>query len=427
MQDILGLRLVKCAVKEKSLDIAQLHSLSINDVYDVAKAAWGYCVEFLTQQGDWPELHVVEEKVGFKFPDFDDNYTWVANEVRQRSLAKNLREYFETAAEMLQENNPDGAFSALKETIFKLQGISDVGKKYIYRDTFESRFKIYEDRKAGKFDGVPCPWDTIQQGTMGFANGTLTSILARTNTGKSWTCCHISNHVASAGKKVLLATLETPSMSMGRRIDSLHFKLPFQGVLTGRLPEAFEDKWRVDITYSDPAKTDIVIVDKKSIRRVSDLIAVTYEVQPDIVIVDGAYRLEASGQTKGAWEATKQIVDNLQLAAETTNVPWVITSQYGADERGGTEHREGQPMRSNAAKYGKEFAINVDMCLGIQHTRAQRDLKVMELHVIKLREGAGISIPDIIYLNWKLDPFPDFSEIKDENSSDQSDFGEVDY
>lgn len=418
MSDGLGNRLLLGAISRKSFDVFKKYKISRSDLLDDAKQGYDFIIEHITKYGDFPTLRVFIEQ--FKLdPSFEelDSPEFLADSVRKRSMQNRLIGLLERSSEKLQDLDPDGAFEELRQNLFTLRDYSELQDPAKFKEEREARYRFYETSKEETvFEGVTVPWKSLETAILGFSNGTLNVALAMTSTGKTWLSCILARHAMLEGKKVLFVSLETPADKIHRRIDAIHFKLPARDHMQGSLSDEVENSWKSRLTEDIPG--DIITVDKKSVSTVADTLSLVNESRPDFVIVDGAYRFKASARS--AWESAAAIVRDLQLAAEFTDIPWFVTSQLGSATDTGAQPKPGTPMRAWSARYAKEFAIDPDTVIGLRQSTDQRVLNVMEVHIMKIRDGFGSNAVEMFNIHWNPRDM-DFSEIVEDSDSFDSD------
>lgn len=200
-------------------------------------------------------------------------------------------------------------------------------------------------------------------------------------THNSWLLCIIANHCLELEKKVLFVTLEMSSPRMQKRIDSIRYQIPFKMI---RNAEMEEEEYQY-LLEEDEGGGDILFADKTMVQRVSDVTALVLEHKPDIVLIDGGYRFKGSGGS--SWEATRSVVEELQLTAESTDIPWVVTTQAGDSSETGKEKKRGPKMRLWNARYGKEWVIDPDVVIGLYQDEDLRLIKSSEIYTLKMRDA----------------------------------------
>ena len=386
MSDELGKRLVRALITEKDLSLLTGAGVNETQFFDDAKIVFDWSLQFFRSTKEWPSVKQVEENTGILLPDSADALVYVVDLVRKRSLAKTLETEVKTVIKQLESRDPDEALRLLKQAAVKqsnqLTGVAS------FRGSGPDRYLKYQKLQTiGRLEGVPTPWQKLNDAILGWANGQLHVVLARQNIGKTWSVCIFADYALSLGRKVLVISLEMPVSRIERRLDALHYKIPFGDIRDVEIDMVTELRWKHQLQNTTSGRGDILIVDKQLVRYVSDAAALVFEHKPDLVFVDGGYRFEAKGRNDD-WESSKQIVAELQRTAETTNIPWIVTTQQGDVSK--NTRMEAQD-RAFKVKYAKEWVINPDVVIELWQDEDMRILRQMEWKLLKEREAKGES------------------------------------
>jgi hypothetical protein len=402
--DALGLRLVRSLLEEQSLGELTKQNVSGSDLLHDAKKAFEWVMDYLAKNGSWPTVKITEENVKITFNTTVDPLNYIADTVRKRSLSRHIESGMEEAIKCITDRDPDKAVSVLQAAVLTRNLQSGTTREVkSYADRSKDRATGYETRHTtGGLLGIPTPWKKLDDLLMGWVNGELIVVIAMQNTGKSWWLCVVADHLRKQGKKVLFLTLEMAAERIETRLDAIALKMPFSKMRKADFnpTELALVKSGLDALSAGPG--DILVVDKILARTVADLNALVVQHKPDIVLVDGGYRFESPGKDNGNWESTKKIVADLQYSAESSAIPWIVTTQYGdADETGKTP-KKGPKMRAWGVRYGKEWVINPDVALGLYADEDIRLLEQMEICPMKLRD-AGDDDRSPFRINWNTE------------------------
>ena len=401
--DNLGRRLIKAIIATEDLSGLKRHQIDRDDLLEEARAALDFVTNFVFEQGEYPSVAVVEENIRVPLPSDTDAFDYIADKVRKRSLAGKLEKTLEATITKIDQRDPDAALDHLVGSALELKSHSVAGSVTSYNTSGESRAESYSAAKAlGGVVGMPTMWPTINHSIQGWVDGCLHVIAGMTGTGKTWVSCISANHAAHVlGKRVLLVTMEMSAPRITRRIDALHHKIPF-GVLRDAEMDTFtEERWKSNILQAPAdAHPDILVADKKIVRTVPDISALVYEHHPELVIIDGGYRLEAHGSSNN-WDKTVKVVGGLQDAAEMSILPWVVTTQLGDSNETGAAKTSDNHVRGWNVRYGKEWTIDPDVLLGLYQDDDLRLVKRMELHTLKMRDADKIKPK--CYIEWDMD------------------------
>lgn len=398
--DALGKRLVRALLEEKNLSILTEGSVTAADLFEDGLDAYNWVLEYFNTRGEWPTPKMVEENTAIALPDEKEPLSYVADLVRQRTLGRSIEKDLRRAAEMLEGRKADAALEIMCESAMRHNSKRLVTKATSYREGSHERVKAYTGLAPKKgFVGVPTPWMFMNKAIQGWVNGTFNVVTAMQNTGKTWFACVTAEEALKVEERVLFVSLEMSVQRIARRIDAYRHKIPF-----GKLRDADidDDKgmgWMDSILKDKEGKGDIIFADKQLVKTVGDVVALVYEHKPTLVVIDGGYRFQVPGKSKGQWDQTVQIVHELQISAERTDIPWVVTTQQGDSSETGKAVKRGPHMRAWNVRYGKEWVIDPDVVIGLYADEDLRLIKMLEVHILKMRDNDGDS-SIMSKINW---------------------------
>ena len=389
--DSLGRRLIRALCSEKSFEPLAEKGFESSWIYDEAREAYDWIKNYVAEYGKFPVALLVEEAIGHELPDEVDSLGHVVDQIRRRRLSSDLEKPLEEAIAHIEKRDPDTAVELLTDSIFKIRAStgSSSSKLVSYRESGKDRFDDYRRVKEKEgLEGIPTKWPRLNKSIEGWVNGSFNVVAAIANTGKSWWLCIAADHAERIlKKKVLFVTLEMSTPKIARRLDAIRYKLPFGKLRGCKLEEVDEKYYETGLSdLSVSTESDLLIADKNCVRTVNDVLGLVHEYNPDIVFVDGGYRFE-SNKGGGHWEKTLNVVTELQINAERTNIPWVVTTQFGDSEETGKEKKKGKHVRAWNVRYGKEWFIHPDVLIGLYQDEDLRLTRMMETHVLKVREA----------------------------------------
>ena len=424
--DNLGKRMVRSLLEHKETSVLSEYRITREDIFEDAGLSYDWIFEYIRERGKWPTVVAVEENCMIELPDEAEDITYVCDLVRKRSLAKSLERDLSEAARCLDSRNPDEALRRIGEASLQHRKKLVTKNKIVsYRESGADRIKTYDELKSfSGYRGVETPWKQLDSVIQGWVDGTFNVITAMQNTGKTWFLVVSAIHALSLGKRVGFVTLEMTSQRVARRLDAVKYELPFRLLRDGDLDVPSEEEWRSSIERDTKGDGDILIADKQLIRSVDDATSFVLEYKPDIIFIDGGYRFQTTGR-RGAWEQQLEIVRDLQISAEATGIPWIVSTQQGDANETGREKKRGPHMRAWSVRYGKEWVIDPDVVIGIYANEDLRIIKQLEVHCLKMRDNAGDSVGQF-NIHWDTQKM-NFAEVESSDSLDDSDEGLVDF
>lgn len=412
MEDPIGNDLIAAILNDNKLPEIKVEESDLNFS---ARDAFKFINGYLTEYGSFPPEKLVVEEVGIQLPLMFPDANATAERIRRRTLSKRISDQINRAVDALEEGDPDKSLvflDALKEEKSRVRSVP-----VSFRESGDLRYQAYlESQKQQGLDGFRTPWPTLNKSILGFNRGEFHCIAAYFGTGKTYVSCILANDMLNQGARTLLVTMEMPSHRVMRRIDSIRNKIPFSLMRRAELGEALEDAWKQNLIADKVGDGDILVADKKIVRNVMDIRDLCNDYQADAVIIDGGYRLEGR-RNRNRWESGAEVIEDIQLSAEATRAPWVVTTQMGDSNEVKGKSGKGGP-RAWGVRYNKEWLIEPDGVFILNQTEAERELGVMNIYIEKVREGVPEGLENPYFtINWDMVKM-DFTEISEEDEGD---------
>lgn len=410
-EDLLCLRTVK-SILVNNPTVQALAEAEITEDHFLgatAKDQFKWLVSYRATHGSWPSEAAFESTFVQLPSAAAEPLTYLSEELNNRKKSIELTAVLKRAAEQLDLRKPDAAMLELS-TILTSKTYQPKKKILSFKEGIPNRTAEYDAVKAaGGPKYLKTPWPTLD-GKIQMSNGSFVVVLAPANTGKSWLACILANYWMQEGKKVLFITMEMAAARMMLRLDSLRYKVPFGKLRDSNLDPPEETSWKTQSAADFTALVgDILVYDKLLVRTVFDVFSLVQRHSPDAVVIDGGYRFEPENKKSAGWEASSKIVGDIQLYAELSGVPWVVTTQYQLEDKKAVKPGE-HPLQVAGVKYAKEWIINPDTVIGMWASEFDRAMKKMLLVVMKCRDHDGIASDSQIPINWNLEDM-NFTEL----------------
>jgi replicative DNA helicase len=198
------------------------------------------------------------------------------------------------------------------------------------------------------------------------------------------------NVTASRPAKVLTITTEMLKEDVKERMDAIYSKLSYTGIVSGTLGMHIEDQYKIALDGLK-GKNPLWIVTRKRVKDIQDIPIIVEEMQPDIVFLDGLYKLKVEGaRFKSTWEKVTEIADELDLISKTKGVRIVATTQFnrGAVKASGAKKGKKIPMAGleNLA-FADALGMNPDVILGVISSKDMKENNEAILQLIANRRG----------------------------------------
>ena len=221
-------------------------------------------------------------------------------------------------------------------------------------------------KEGGLVYDIPWPWRPLQEATGGIEPGTFNVIYGRPKSTKTWRLLQIAATAREANKRVLLVSCEMQEKIMLRRIAAIDCELDYTHLKKGLLSKEEEDLYLAYLEQQEKMQFESEIIvtmlsDDTSSRTVSALRAKIEQHEPDLILIDSAYKMvdEQTGRRDSKPETIRNLTNDLQHLAGTSRLPMVITSQAN---RAGEKARQGTTVD---AAFSDSFGMDCDLMLRV--------------------------------------------------------------
>lgn len=289
-----------------------------------AKVAWKFIVDYREQYGgEMPSAGLIYENSGsmIKPPPEEDRVAlpYLVDKLFERHEFKSISHGMSLASAALENGEQTTARDELLRLADHLRS-DRMSQLQIHTlgEVAPEVLAMYELVKSGK-TGVPFPWQTMTDMTLGMWPGTLTFFVARPGVGKTWTAVIMAMHAWKEAKlKVLVVSPELQRVELGERFVSTYGQFAYKDMVSGTLGDLAEQKLiQVTKDLYGGAGDGLYILDDED-RLNSDYIEQAIDsVQPDLVMIDSLYmlRVEMGKMKSGAGSKG----DRMERVVETVN------------------------------------------------------------------------------------------------------------
>jgi replicative DNA helicase len=406
----LDLALVSAILTEgrAAYDRAVARGIAPEKLQGEGATAFAFLREYLKDnQRSWPTADLLVGKTNILVDVPDNSADFFIKEVLNRNLYITLQDGVETAVNHLRKIKPEDAFRSL-ETL-----VSNVRAEQAVSSQVESVFKLgpqikdfYERIKNGE-RGIQTPWPSVNDATYGFWPEDLVLFVARIGVGKTWTAILTALHAwrspvpgTDEHCRVLFITTEVSQMRVGMRLYAAMERLPYGEFTHGRL--TFLQEERLFKLIDDNFERDGFFITGGDFDfRMESVQQAIEHCNPNIVVVDGAYLLQAEGDSRT--ERMAATFNEMKRMAKRKHVPIVITTQLN---RGAAKKGDADSVELDNIALSDVGGWNADLVFALIQSDEQREQRQMAFKPLKVREGAGK--PFVV--NWDFDRM-DFSEL----------------
>lgn len=206
-------------------------------------------------------------------------------------------------------------------------------------DKIKDRYK--KTKEADGVTGIPWPWDSLTEESLGMQPGELIIWYGRHKTMKTWMALYAGvNAYLAHDKRVLVFTWEMPPEALLFRAASIMAGIDYRKWRKSQLSEREEagvfcllDKLR------DMEKDAINRRDKPSLvvcttvgEAGGGVVGVRHKIEeymPDLVVIDGVYNMRDDRDKKRSmkWHPQANIIRDVQQTANDYKIPIIVTTQ----------------------------------------------------------------------------------------------------
>lgn len=279
-----------------------------------------------------------------RYPAFQRAYTndsvaTLCEQLHQERMRLQLK----TLAEQLYviaEQDPRGGIDLIRENAALLASQHETTDDLLMSDAYEPLKKEY-DLVAGGHGllGIPWPWDIVNQETQGLQGGQFVVLYGRPKNMKTWVGLAIAAHAYKfARQRVLVVSMEMKGVDIQRRAASVCAQVDYFKLRKAQLQPADRERYFSWLQFlkdgeknagTHEGHTPAFMATSGIGGGVGMVRAKIYEFKPDLIIVDGLYRMR-DDRTKTRsidWKNVTNVVQDLNETAKSLNLPIIGITQ----------------------------------------------------------------------------------------------------
>lgn len=367
-----------------------------------ARTAWEFLVKHRREYGQIPSKQVILQTLPIDLTsELPDKTAVFLDALFGRRLHNVLQEGIVELDKKLKARQPLEAVELYQEihrkitreklTTSKVESLLALGREVV---------DYYDQVKAG-MRGIPTPWPTMDDQTMGWWPEDLIVFVGRLGVGKTWTLILVAHKAWQEGKRVLVASTEMNKLKMAMRFFALHFKVSYEDLRKGRLGEFVEEKFKSGV-MSLLADQGIWIIGGDFDYSIDNLEGACEDCNAELAAIDAPYLIRNTG--KDRHERVSNTFDDFKRIGKRRKMVVVTNTQFNR------QAKTGQESTISAENVGVTDVAgwNADVMYGLTQTDEERQNLLMGIKSIKIREG----VPKHFKSHWDL-KLMDFSEVRD--------------
>lgn len=361
------------------------------------KLAFDFVCDYYQTYGALPPTDIILAKTGVAL----DTSTKVADvgyyitEIVDGHLQVQLKEHLDASTKLLAQWKPKEAFAQLEDSLRKIRSSQIVGSKVVPISSLaKAVWARYELIESGA-TGILTPWPLMNQATLGFWPQDLILFVARVGIGKTWTQAQLALKAWNDGHRVLFATTEMKPERIAQRIYALKMGINYTEFTHGKLGAFARESVKAQLMEAAQGLTEdlLHVVGGDFDFQIGNFEAAIDQVQPKLVLLDGAYLLRVAGANR--IERAANAFDELKRLANRMSVPIVVTMQFNREVKA----NQANTVKTESIALTDVASWNADLIYGLIQTEDMKAEKKVIFKNLKAREGVG----EDFECNWDLD------------------------
>lgn len=376
---------------------------------------------FALKYGKLPSFEAVLSETGLSLTKPADTAEYYRDKLRDVYVDQELRQ---TITKVVQQHldkggdelpDPNGALTLMAEEVMKLTAIRYGADVFDLRDAIDMVTQAFIAKKKGETElGIELGWPTLDAMTAGLTKGDLISFASRPGMGKTYMLLWAAIHAwKTQGKVPLFISMEVAPLPILQRITGIFGQLPVQKLQAAQLGSMFEKKLSLAVKQIKGHDLPFYVVDGKLAANVEDCYALVRQLNPGLVIIDGAYLLRHPSER----DRYKRVAENAEMIKSLICplAPTIASWQF----KRGEKKMKGPKLEYDLEDIGSSDAIGQvsSLVLAITGDDSIENVIGRRIKVIKGRNGEDAEFR----VRWDFEWTTDFSELLAESVADFSD------
>ena len=349
----------------------------------------------------------IESVCGVVVPPAACTLEFAAHELVRRRLYRRVTAVMAESEAKLRQNNPDAALDLLREFSANEVGATVGGPPSRLFDLGDQVREAYMRVKDG-YTGIPLPWPSMTDLTMGLWPATATYFVARPGVGKTQVATLIARDTWRAGKRVLIVSPEMSKAEIAERFFIVQAGVSAGAIMRGKL-DGFSEKKLFDAIAGLAGQDGIYVMDSMDDLSPNGIDTAIAAVKPDLVAIDSIYMLRTKGDKM---ERTQRAVDWIRQSAKRHQVPFVAFHQLSRQAT--KDKKQGGGYDTSAIALSDQLLWDAHAVFIMEQDSDMKADRRLKFHVGKLRRGSHDGTP--IEVNWDFDAMR-FTEIEPADGS----------
>lgn len=384
-----------------------------------------YIREFLYKHKSLPQKSTVIQELGLEsLPIVQEVPSYYAEQVKNRYISDRIKKGYADSKEFLVKN-ADGiqieqGITSLTDTLMDIHRATARGQMVDFKEARKYIEKAYKEKKIQGMDGtVLIGYPTVDILSGGMVGGDLVSIVGRPAMGKTWSTLFIGHNAwYRQNKCVLYVPMEMTTLAIAQRMASMHTKHNLTQLKQAKLSTKAHKDLLGKLQLLTDQEQSFWIAGGETTNTVEEIWKVAMQVNPDFIIVDGAYLLSHPNPRLGKFEKVAENTRAMkQMLAMDFNIP--VLSSWQFNRKASEKMDKGQKAGLEDVGYTDEIGQLSSLVLGLMQEESIETIVTREVEILKGRDGEV----GTFNTNWDFYNM-DFSELpkpkKNENKAPEN-------
>lgn len=334
---------------------------------------------------------------------------YYADQVEHRYVHKRLNVALVACTEHMKALDVFTTKNVLVEALMDIRALeSRTALEEFTADAHDSYLNLYQKKQTEDISEVFMGWSTLD-GFGGLRAGDVLSLVGRPALGKTFSLLYIAAQAAfQQNLRVLFVSLEMPLTEIRERLVAMYAKFPMDHIQNYELTTAQQKKLSSILMQAKNEKGRLWVLDSNFASTVEDVFSLVYQLNPHLLVIDGAYLLRHADPRLDRYRRVEVNVELVKRRASDFGIPVVQSYQF---------NRQAVQKQKSQGGYGglEDIAFSdsigqiSSVVLGMFEDESVETVESRQIHVLKGRKGQT----GTFRIHWRFD-IMDFGEIDDD-------------
>lgn len=389
-------------VQHRDMEILTRNNFTHEDFKGDSREVIKFVEKHVQNYGEVPSEEVVKYELGSKYSSIQitDSPMYIENALKAHFNYNVLHDSIVKNQEKLSQGSPEEIQEAI-ESIISLteEGLSKSRPRSAGVDLIKDRGRVEEYTKKIQGEGGPV-YDlgipSLDEAFGGIVPDDLVVIYARPAVGKSYMMTYMASQLHKQGLNVLFYSGEMLPEQVGYRLDSMRSNVSNRALMRGQsFPQGSTDYTSYHQYLEELAKQDNyfrVVHPKDDFKgrkpTVQDLESLVEEVKPDVIFIDQLSLMDDARRARDLRERYINIIGDLRLLAEVTEIPIFVASQ--ANRESAHKNEDGEFMIPELHHLAEADAVGqfATRVVGLaSKPTEEKSVQILKMGITKNRHG----------------------------------------